>query len=67
MKKDTEIISDEMLAAFLCKNTSPFENLCVNNAISNSPELQEVSQIYKDIVDCCEQLDLLELNSNKIY
>lgn len=67
MKEHSDIISDEMLAAYLCNNTLPIENLCINNAISDSMELKETIEIYKDIVDSCEQLDLNELKTNKIY
>lgn len=61
------LISDEMLAAYLCNNTLPIEHLCINEAVSNSPELEETIEIYKDVVDCCEQLDLNELKPSKIY
>ena len=62
---DINNITDEQLSAYLEGNSSGIESILVNGALKEDKELQEVLEVYKDIVDCCELLGINELKDLK--
>ena len=62
---DINNITDEQLSAYLEGNSSGIESILINGAMKEDEELQEVSEVYKDIVDCCELLGIEELKGIK--